>query len=312
MAQRALSAEGARAVFAVLLLLGASPSSKENFIYQFTQSGHVPGEWRFGGVLGGGGKLYLESERWRVGCYREDDTPERTAKITAANEVLDVLRQRFAGGDTFERVQEALRHQPHGSSPCRFCGASTPRGAARCSSCSRTMWDDHERWLQESTLEDAAAELEIEETIDRAIASGGFVELDWTRSRARALRRRASSENVTGLMDVTFFVRSETGPWAVRLRPGKPVASPTKDQIEELYAEAGRVADDAIARSRSSGGPVCLRWSEALSNCLTLRSQRWTALALHTSQFFGHDANDSRAGRWAVHLQPELLEGHPA
>src|SRR5690349_18705869 len=113
MAQIALSDEGARTIYALLRLLGAPESAEENYVSHFTKSpGHVPEEWRFQGVLGGGGKLYLERERWRVGCYKEDDTPERIAMIRSANSVLDVLRQKYGGGDTFEQAQESGRY-PH-------------------------------------------------------------------------------------------------------------------------------------------------------------------------------------------------------
>lgn len=56
---------------------------------------HVPDgcrEYRFCGHLGFGGKFYAERDRWRVGCYREDETPDRLAMIARANARLAALR----------------------------------------------------------------------------------------------------------------------------------------------------------------------------------------------------------------------------
>lgn len=81
-------------------------------------------------------------------------------------------------------------------------------------------------------------------------------------------------------------------------------------EAERAYAEARRVADEAISRSRESGEPVVLEWTPELSDCLLWRSNGWDATALHTSWFSGHDERSPRTGRWRVSLIPELLEGH--
>jgi len=52
-----------------------------------------PFEWRFQGALGFGGKFYHQDfDGFTVGCYREDDSPERQAMIDAMNAWL---KERF-------------------------------------------------------------------------------------------------------------------------------------------------------------------------------------------------------------------------
>ena len=52
-------------------------------------------EYRFGALLGFGGKFYASAGRYRVSCYREDETPERLAILDTLNHVLAGAR---AGG----------------------------------------------------------------------------------------------------------------------------------------------------------------------------------------------------------------------
>ncbi len=52
-------------------------------------------EFRFMGALGFGGKFYNDGTRWRVGCYREDETPVRAEMIRRANERLAILKQLY-------------------------------------------------------------------------------------------------------------------------------------------------------------------------------------------------------------------------
>lgn len=56
-------------------------------------------EYRFIGSLGFGGKFWCDG-RWRVTCYREDDTPARLEAIAATNEALRELQA------TVESLQE--------------------------------------------------------------------------------------------------------------------------------------------------------------------------------------------------------------
>lgn len=52
-------------------------------------------EWRFGGNLGFGGKVYNQGSFY-VSCYREDETPERRKMVSQANEKLAALHLEYA------------------------------------------------------------------------------------------------------------------------------------------------------------------------------------------------------------------------
>lgn len=93
---RLLSPETANAIYSLLAELGgAHETDRSNFVYHFTQAPDgPPGEWRFQGIFGFGGKVYLTPDRWCVGCYREDDTPERTIAMARINAQLEELRLR--------------------------------------------------------------------------------------------------------------------------------------------------------------------------------------------------------------------------
>ena len=61
---------------------------EDSFIRYMTKT-HGAREWRLNSKLGFGGKVYLNSNRNftpYVGCYREDETPERIAMIERTNE----------------------------------------------------------------------------------------------------------------------------------------------------------------------------------------------------------------------------------
>ena len=74
----------ANAVYDLLVQIGgASEDERETFVYNHTEARYLCTEWRFCGVLGFGGKY--RSERNRVDCYREDETPERLAVIKEIN-----------------------------------------------------------------------------------------------------------------------------------------------------------------------------------------------------------------------------------
>jgi hypothetical protein len=85
----------ANAIYSILVEIGgAYEGERSNFVFNCTKAKDgPPGEWRFCGKLKFGGKPYLESDRWRTGCYREDDTPERIALITEMNQRLEELRR---------------------------------------------------------------------------------------------------------------------------------------------------------------------------------------------------------------------------
>lgn len=65
---------------------GASEFWRLSFINEFVNCDCD--EYRCCEALGSGGKFYRETSRWRVGCYREDETPERRVKIAMVNRVL--------------------------------------------------------------------------------------------------------------------------------------------------------------------------------------------------------------------------------
>lgn len=52
-------------------------------------------EWRFGGLLGYGGKFKNSGHHWYVDCYSEDETPEHLVMIEKANKRLDVLFEEY-------------------------------------------------------------------------------------------------------------------------------------------------------------------------------------------------------------------------
>lgn len=83
-----MNAETKRQVWALLVEhCGANPGQWPEFEYHFPGCG----EFRFQGSLGFGGKVYAgswSSRDVRVGCYREDETPERRAAIDTVNEAL--------------------------------------------------------------------------------------------------------------------------------------------------------------------------------------------------------------------------------
>jgi hypothetical protein len=100
-----LSESEAAAVWLVLVdHAGASrePFDKENFVHHQTRN--VELEWRFGGLLGSGGKFRrnrvwigdTRTESWTVDCYAEDLTPARQAVIDETNEALAELRREHA------------------------------------------------------------------------------------------------------------------------------------------------------------------------------------------------------------------------
>lgn len=77
-------------VYDVLVTLGgANETMRDRFVYNHTDEKSPCTEWRFCGHLGYGGKY--RSERNRVDCYREDETPARAKIITEVNAALSAL-----------------------------------------------------------------------------------------------------------------------------------------------------------------------------------------------------------------------------
>lgn len=91
---RALTPEQASAIYDVLVQRCKASDrdrEKDNFAYSHTQREHIPHEWRFGGVLGFGGKFWNTESRWYVSAYSEDCDPETRLIIAETNEVLQKM-----------------------------------------------------------------------------------------------------------------------------------------------------------------------------------------------------------------------------
>ena len=52
-------------------------------------------EYHFGGLLGTGGKFYMNIQGWYVGCYREEGTILRHERINTANVLLEQLQNAY-------------------------------------------------------------------------------------------------------------------------------------------------------------------------------------------------------------------------
>ena len=80
---------------------GKSDHVLDDFVRSHMVEDYPATEWRFQGRLGFGGKFYTRHDlHCSVGCYSEDETPERRKIITRANEQLEALRTRFVQNDS--------------------------------------------------------------------------------------------------------------------------------------------------------------------------------------------------------------------
>jgi hypothetical protein len=97
----AMSAEQANAVYDVLV--GECSASEEgvtgrnSFVYAHTKEIHPCQEYRFGGMIGFGGKFRNAYDRWCVDCYKEEEDVESLGMLCAANEKLQALYLSFFG-----------------------------------------------------------------------------------------------------------------------------------------------------------------------------------------------------------------------
>jgi hypothetical protein len=78
-------------IFDILLEAKANENDRDSFIYHFSEQGCR--EFRFGGVLGFGGKFYNYLDRWYISCYPEDRTPEAARVIENINKKLRALQE---------------------------------------------------------------------------------------------------------------------------------------------------------------------------------------------------------------------------
>ncbi len=75
--KKPLSKEAAHDVWNLLVDLGGAYDGERNETHFVQcQTDEFIREWRFQGIFGFGGKFYRDSDRWCVGNYSEDDSPE--------------------------------------------------------------------------------------------------------------------------------------------------------------------------------------------------------------------------------------------
>lgn len=88
-----LTADEAGAVYDLLVSkCGAYARDKDGFVHHHADiSASWGSEWRFGGLLGSGGKFYVTSNRWYVSNYSEDTGPEENLIIAETNAVLQQM-----------------------------------------------------------------------------------------------------------------------------------------------------------------------------------------------------------------------------
>jgi hypothetical protein len=78
-----------------LLVREAGASKREqdrqNFVYDYCQVEYPVTEYRFMGKIGFGGKFWRNAGEFYISCYREEETPEKTALIRKVNEGIKEL-----------------------------------------------------------------------------------------------------------------------------------------------------------------------------------------------------------------------------
>lgn len=93
---------------------GAQADGRGEFVAYMR--GERNGEWRFGGWLGFGGKLYSSSQGVYVDCYPEHRSPLAAFAIKTANERIEALLE---SSRTVARLEAALEH-PEGITEWRW------------------------------------------------------------------------------------------------------------------------------------------------------------------------------------------------
>jgi hypothetical protein len=97
-----LSPETAAAIYDVLIHHAkANVGDREHFVYAQSTDGSVIREWRFGGVLGWGGKFRNVHDKWYVDAYQENETAEVRLFIARTNlALLELFRATYAVGSS--------------------------------------------------------------------------------------------------------------------------------------------------------------------------------------------------------------------
>jgi len=65
---------------------------RSRFIWCVAHGDDHCSEYRFCGILGFGGKFWVNQGRWYVSCYREDETERRSAVISETNRLIEKIR----------------------------------------------------------------------------------------------------------------------------------------------------------------------------------------------------------------------------
>ena len=73
----------------------ATKSMRDSWVHHQTKPDELCTEWRFGGLLGMGGKFWRNAGRWYVDAYSEDYTPKKNKLIAATNKKIDAIREEF-------------------------------------------------------------------------------------------------------------------------------------------------------------------------------------------------------------------------
>lgn len=77
-------------VYDILLEAGATENWRTDFVLHMSGTTQ---EYRFGGMLGFGGKFYNMAGRWYISCYPEDRTDARAKLIESINTRLRALQE---------------------------------------------------------------------------------------------------------------------------------------------------------------------------------------------------------------------------
>jgi hypothetical protein len=77
-------------IYNILLEAGATEYWRQDFVMHMSGTTR---EYRFGGMLGFGGKFYNCADRWYISCYPEDRTEARGQMIENINAKLRALQE---------------------------------------------------------------------------------------------------------------------------------------------------------------------------------------------------------------------------
>lgn len=111
-----MTRERAEAVYDILQREAGAPAGSVRDSFVYIHSTEDCPEFRFGGLLGFGGKY--RAPRNRVDCYQEDETPERLAVIERTNAALQHYENQGTGNSGTEHsVGDAAKQRAPGAQP---------------------------------------------------------------------------------------------------------------------------------------------------------------------------------------------------